>query len=145
MSFRSLSWVFVFAAGMADGAAGTSAMPEYQTKVNAGLVNAANSVLQNLLGSSAASIRGFNPQPDPPRVMIHVNGETLIGTDVIVFLPPGPIRSSCQNVAKLSVGNGVVTLTRDANAGLELETEDLNLGAWPPGPTCPAADVVPVP
>ena len=143
MRYRSLSWVFVFVAGIAVGAAATSAMPEYQTKVNTGLVNAANSVLQNLLGSSAASIRGFNPQPDPPRVMIHVNGETLIGTDLIVFWPPGPTRSSCQNVAKVSVGSGVVTLTRDINAGLELATEDL--GALPPGPVCPAADVLPVP
>ena len=141
MGFRKLSWVVVFAAGAATGATVVSAVPSYQTQINGGLLNAANSVFQNLLGSSAGSIRGFNPQPDPPRVMIHLNGETLIGTDVVVFLPPSPVRSSCQNIARLSVGNGGVTLTRDRDVGLELETADLNFGALPPGPSCPATEL----
>jgi hypothetical protein len=116
---------------------------EYQATVNAGLVNAADAVLKNLLGSSAASIRGFNPQPDPPRVMVHLNADSLIETQVVLFLPPSPIRSSCQNVALISVGNGAVSLTRDTDAAIELHTADLNLGALPPGPICPATEIVP--
>lgn len=145
MRTSKLWYVLVAAPAAAGLTAAWAASPSaYQTEVNTGLVNAANSVFQNLLGSSAASVRGFNPQPDPPRIMLHLNGETVIATDIVVFYPPGPTRSTCQNVARISIENGVITLTRDIGAALELDTANLNLGALPPGPSCPSTTEIPL-
>jgi hypothetical protein len=124
------------ALGLAGGITVASASGGFErpTEINDGLVRAANSVLQNLLGDDVASIRGFNPQPDPPRLVLHLNLDSEIATDVVVFSKVDA-SSSCTNVARLSIGNGAISLARVAGSGLELETVDA--GGLPPGPVCP--------
>jgi hypothetical protein len=106
---------------------------ERPTEINDGLARAANSVLQNLLGNDDASIRGFNPQPDPPRLVLHLNLDSEIAT--VVIFSKAEAGSSCTNVARLSIGNGAISLARVEGSGLELET--VEAGSLPPGPVCP--------
>jgi hypothetical protein len=116
---------------------------ERPTEINNGLVNAANSVLQNLYGSDVASIRGFNPQPDPPRLVLYLNLDSEIPTDLVIF-SKATSSSPCTNVAKVTIGNGEISVVGDTAAALALEQQNLNLGGLPPGPICPTEiDVTP--
>jgi len=131
----------VLIASLAFGAGGltvafASGGFERPTEINKGLVNAANSVLSNLLGNDVGSIRGFNPQPDPPRLVLHLNVDSAIPIDV-VFFSKADASSSCTNKAVVSIENGAIKVATDTNSGIEVDTDDnLNLGQWPPGPTC---------
>src|SRR5688572_17587253 len=69
---------------------------ERPTEINDGLTRAASSVLQNLLGNDIASIRGFNPQPDPPRLVLHLNLDAAIPVDIVLF-SKAEASSSCTN------------------------------------------------
>ena len=139
------SGTFVLGIGGGFTVAFASGGFERPTAINDGLTRAASSVLQNLLGNDVASIRGFNPQPDPPRLALHLNVDSEIPVDLILFSKEAA-SSSCENLAVVRIGNGGISITRDTGTAIELESDELNLGGLPPGPYCPTeADTLPGP
>jgi hypothetical protein len=133
-----------FAGGLRTASAGKGVDP-FQTSVNGGLVNAADNVLQNLLGSAVISIRQetFNPPPVPdfppgPCVVLDLADDPMVPVLVNVFtrnaptgngFPPGPCRTWFQ--VRLD-GSGGIQVSRDPRS-------------FPPGPCDGGPDFPPGP
>ena len=115
----------------------------YATNVNKGLVNAINSVGQNLFGSAVFSAIPPNPiiPLDPVRLFISDDSKLPVAFDV--FHPPDPVIpvDPCRVYAQLQVASGEVKLLVDSSVaqdGIPIESADLS-GLRPDVARCPAA------
>lgn len=117
--------------GGAFAAGWVSANLPIATSVNAGLVEALNSVGQNLFGSAVFAARLYPVDPFGPD-LLQIDLATDVGfpTARSLFLPPSPITPTapCRVVAPLRAGgeDGLVLLVDSAVAGAPLVDADLS-------------------
>jgi hypothetical protein len=106
---RALATASVAAAALAAlGALAATSVP-FQTSVNAGLVNALDSIGRNVLGD--AVFRAYPPSPATPQDpwRIDIAADTLIPTAVGVFWPGDPVNPGvCHRVVQITAARNLI-------------------------------------
>jgi len=129
----------------AFGASWVSAGLNVATEVNRGLVQALNSVGQNLWGSAIFSARLWPVDPCnklrcPSGVQLDLASDVAFPTRLNVFVPPDvfiPV-DPCRVVTQLQVGvEGEVAVYHDPDGAVDLIPADLS-GIRPDIARCPA-------
>jgi hypothetical protein len=98
---RTLAGAALFAAGYA-----LAAVLPFSFSINAGLVQALDSVGKNLFGSEVFGARALPPNPVFPAgaVALDVAADSRIGTSIGVFLPPNPVTpNACTRIAAIDI------------------------------------------
>jgi len=122
-----------------------AAQTPFATQINKGLVNAFNSVGQNLFGSAVFGARVIPPDPIFPTdtVQLDVADDTRIPVVLNAFAPPNPLTPTdpCRTYVQVVVGDGGVRVTVDPDAP-EGVLEVSSLAAVTPSPArCNAGPV----
>jgi hypothetical protein len=121
----------------------------FATRINRGLVNAFNSVGQNLFGSAVFGARVVPPNPTFPTSTVQLDfaDDTRIPVVLNAFAPPSPLipTDPCRTYVQVAIGDGGVTVAVDLDAapeGFSAELEFRSLAAFTPSPArCPAGPI----
>lgn len=146
ISKNALRIVWIVALSLALGFAAGWAGNEFATQVNPGLVNALDSVGENLFGEAVFS--SLVHPPDPNRgtdeaVRLDFAEDAQIPILLNVFHPPGP-SEPCRSFLQVEISPLGVRLFGDPDVfpeGSELVFE--SLAGHPPGPNRCVADALP--
>lgn len=143
MLFSLGALIFTFAAGVAIGKQSVG----YASEINTGLVNAMNSVGQNLFGSSAFGASYYPPDPVFPVGAVQLDVVSRVGIppvdddlpfpkmiNVVVGYPPDPIQPECMIGMQITLGaDGTIAGIYDPNVQ-DLHPELLNFTLEPGTP-----------